>query len=50
VLDQRGAILGTFTGSPTFRILEAERSRVWGVEGDANNVMAIVRYRVGATK
>jgi hypothetical protein len=50
VLDARGAIVGTFTGSPTFHLLEADRSHVWGIEGGANAASAIVRYKVGASK
>jgi hypothetical protein len=50
VLDPRGAIVGTFTGSPTFRVLEADQSRVWGIEGDATKPTAIVRYRLSRPK
>src|SRR5690606_5582912 len=46
LLSPRGFPLRRVSTDAGFRLLEAERAMLWGVEGDADDIPRVVRYRV----
>ena len=46
LLSPRGFPLQRVSTDAGFRLLEAERAMLWGVEGDADDIPRVVRYRV----
>jgi len=45
-LGPDGKEVARVTTAPTFRLLEADRNTLWGVEGDPFDVPVLVRYKV----
>jgi hypothetical protein len=46
VLSRHGFEVNRVTLPPSFRLLEADRKTIWGVEGDPLDVPLVVRYQV----